>query len=383
MSETAAARASDGGISNWALNLPLWWSVPAWTAMTVATAFAAPTLPRQVSSGIVMAIASAALLMIRRRDRRSAQAMIVISSLGGLAATLLAPSGLAEVVVFIAASRLPRGFSGVALRNLMIVDAVAVAAAVGWVSHSVLGALSGLGVPLLVQRAVEHEQLIAERDRAQALLAEVEAGREAEDRAVALRERGRIARELHDVLAHTLAGLSVQLQAVRAVATREQVPETVLEPLDTAASLARSGLAEARAAVGVLRDPVGLGIDEIPALVARHPGPPALDVHGEGAVSAEAGHAVYRAVQESLTNAARYAPGASVSVELQWTPTELCATVADTGLPLGRHAVAGQGTGLGLAGMSERLASVGGTVVAGPTASGGWQVAIVVPRAAP
>ena len=370
-------------MTSWALNLPLWWTVPAWTAITVVTAFAAPTVPRQVSSGVVMGLACAALILVRRSQPGLAQAELIIASAGGLAATLLAPAGLAEVVVFLTASRLPRGFSDAALRTAMIVDALAVAAVVGWVSHSVVGALSGLAVPLLVQRSVEHEQLIVERDRAQALLAEVEAGREAEERAVALRERGRIARDLHDVLAHTLAGLSVQLQAVRAIAAREQVPATVMEPLDTAAALAKSGLAEARAAVGVLRDPVGLGIGEIAALVARHPGRPSLEVHGEGAVSGDAGHAVYRAVQESLTNATRYAPGASVAVELAWTPEVLTTTITDTGLPAGRQAVADQGTGLGLAGMTERLVAVGGSVTAGPTPGGGWRVAITVPRGEP
>ena len=377
MSSARAAQA-DARMKTWAINLPLWWVVPIWVAISVATGFSAPSTPRGVSGGIVTALAATALLLMRHGTRGFGQTMVVIASVAGLAATLLAPAGLAEVVVFIVASRMPRVFSGNALRNLMVLDALAVAGVIGWVSHSVVGALSGFGIPLLVQRAMEHEQLIVERDRAQALLAEVEARRESETQAVALRERGRIARELHDVLAHTLAGLSVQLQAVRAVAAREQVPATVLDPLDTAAALAKSGLEEARTAVGVLRDPIGLGVDEIAALVARHPGPPSFAVSGSGSVSAEAGHAVYRAVQESLTNAARYAPGASVSVSLDWASV-LTVIVCDTGLPIGRSAVADQGTGLGLAGMDERLREVGGSVTAGPVAGGGWQVEITVP----
>jgi signal transduction histidine kinase len=263
---------------------------------------------------------------------------------------------------------------------LMPIDTVAVATVVGFVSHSLVGILAGVGIPVLVQRANEHEELIRSRDRAQALLAEVEAGREAEERAVALRERGRIARDLHDVLAHTLAGLSVQLQGIRAVAAREQVPASVLEPLDRAADLARSGLDEARAAVGVLRDPVGLGIDAIGALVARHPGPPTFRVTGSGAVSAEAGHAVYRGVQEALTNAARYAPGAEVVVSLEWSASSLITRVRDTGLPQGRSPISDQGTGLGLAGMDERVRAAGGTLSAGAVGAG-WQVQIVVPLA--
>jgi signal transduction histidine kinase len=233
-------------------------------------------------------------------------------------------------------------------------------------------------------RAGEQQALIAERDRAQALLAEVQAGREAEAEAAALQERGRIAREMHDVLAHTLAGLSLQLQAVRAVAAREGVPPEVLDPLDKAATLAQDGLAEARSAVGALRDPVGLGMDALPALVERHPGAATLEAVGRpSGLAPEAGHAVYRAVQEALTNAARYAPGSPVTVRLSWAPDGLTAQVADSGAAVGRNAPAAQGSGLGLAGMDERVRAVGGTVRAGPRDGGGWQVVVHVPARTP
>ena len=221
-------------------------------------------------------------------------------------------------------------------------DTIAFGGVIGWISQSVAGLLAGTGIPLLVQRAVEHRDLVQERDRAQALLAEVQAGREAETQAAALRERGRIAREMHDVLAHSLAGLSVQLQAVRAVAARERVGPAVLEPLDKAAALAREGLGEARAAVSALRDPVGLGLDALPALVERHPGTAVLDETGtRGQVSVDAAHAVYRAVQESLTNAARYAPGSVVRVALEWQPTPSRSPSPTTG----RHPAARRSAG--------------------------------------
>jgi signal transduction histidine kinase len=250
--------------------------------------------------------------------------------------------------------------------------------------------LAGLLVPLFVQRTSEHQELIRERDRAQALLAEVEAGREAEAQAVALRERGRIARDLHDVLAHTLAGLSVQLQGLRAVAAKERVPASVSDPIDLAAELAKSGLEEARAAVGALRDPVGLGVDAIASLVKRHPGHTTLTVDGAPLeLAPNSAHAVYRAVQESLTNAARYAPGAPVEVVLHWSSTGPSAQITDSVRPPGRIAVTDQGTGLGLAGMDERVRAVGGTVQAGPVQAGpvqagpvqagGWRVEITVP----
>ena len=356
------------------------WSIPVWAVIVAVTAAGAPSTPRAVAGGVVFGIGVAALYFTTRGNRRLRQLAILGGTLGGLGGSLFAPSGIAIAVTYITASRLPGVFSERAVRVLGALDALAVSVVIAVISHSWVGLLAGVGIPLLIQRAIEHEELVRSNDRAQALLAELEARRESEAQAVALRERGRIARELHDVLAHTLAGLSVQLQAVRTIAAREKVPASVLDPIDTAAALAKSGLDEARAAVGVLRDPIGLGIDDITTLVGRHAGPPSLSVHGEGTVSAAAGHAVYRAVQESLTNAARYAPGASVAVELTWTPGELVATVTDSGLPSGRKAVADQGTGLGLAGMGERLSEVGGTVVAGPTPAGGWHVAITVPQ---
>jgi signal transduction histidine kinase len=359
---------------------PQLWRIPAWTALTVVTAIAAPSLTRQIYAGVVVGLAATAMHFADNSRPGVRQAAVLIATVGGLAGTLLAPNGSAEVATFIAASRIPAAFSERVTHAITVVDTVAVAAVIGFVSHSLVGLLAGLGIPLLVQRARERQELIKERDRAQALLVEVQAGREAEAQAVALRERGRIARDLHDVLAHTLAGLSVQLQGLRAVAAKERAPASVLEPIDKAAELARSGLGEARAAVGALRDPIGLGIDAIPALVQRYPGRTSLSLNGAaGEVTPAAGHAVYRAIQESLTNAARYAPGAPVAVALDWTARALRARICDTGLPAGRTAIADQGTGLGLVGMDERLRAVGGSVQAGPDPGGGWRVEITVP----
>ena len=193
---------------------------------------------------------------------------------------------------------------------------------------------------------------------------------------------------MHDVLAHNLAGLSLQLQAARAVAERDGVAAAVTAPLQRAAELARDGMAEARAAVGALSDPAiaaGPGIAGVADLVSRFPGSATYAVTGVAQpVSPAAGHAVYRAVQESLTNAARYAPGARVAVALDWSATQLVATVSDEGSTsavagapdLG--AGAGAATVSGLGGMAVRLGDAGGRLVAGP-AGDGWLVRIVVP----
>jgi signal transduction histidine kinase len=123
-------------------------------------------------------------------------------------------SGQAWVTALI----LPAGW----VRNLAVgAVSVAFGVTITAISGSPLGLLAGIGAWALADRSIEHAALEAERDRTLALLAEVEASRQAQLEAAAAEERNRIAREMHDVLAHSLAGLSMQLQAVRAVAAAE------------------------------------------------------------------------------------------------------------------------------------------------------------------
>lgn len=360
---------------------PIWWRIPTWIVMTVFTVTQAHGVEPRIATGVFMGLSALALQFISFAGDRISRAAIVACILTATVACWFAHQGLAEILIVVATSRSPEYFHGVALRWFGVLDTILFAATIAVISHSLGGLLAGLAIPFLIQRSLDHQELIRERDRAQALLAEVQRGRESEAQAAALQERGRIAREMHDVLAHSLAGLSVQLQAIRAVAAREDAGPAVIEPLDRAATLAREGLAEARAAVSTLRDPVGLGLDALPALIERHPGVARLASEGEPVeVSGEAGHAVYRAVQESLTNAARYAPGSPVTVSLCWTPDELQVSVADDGPAPGRTSVGGQGTGLGLAGMSERITQVSGTLTSGPGPDGrGWAVDLRVP----
>jgi signal transduction histidine kinase len=363
----------------WRLPVPLWVRLLIWAVIATAAISGAHPLRLQVACGVLMALAAIGLQVIDGARTVAVRAGLVAGiCAAGLAAALVAPkTGLGEVPAFVAVSRFPYGFDSRAGQAFTVLATAAVAATTGWISGSYVGALAGFGVPMLVQRAADQRALVAERDRAQALLAELQVGREAEAQAAALRERSRIARDMHDVLAHSLAGLSLHLQAARAVATQGG---DVVAPLDRAAELARDGLGEARALVSALRDPDALGLDAMPALVERHPGAATLTVTGApGTTPPDAGAAVYRAVQESLTNAARYAPGSPVHVRLAWEPTALRLTVSDTGRPPDREPVASLGSGLGLAGMDERIRAVGGAVRAGPLPDGGWQVAVRIP----
>jgi signal transduction histidine kinase len=390
MSPTASPTTSEGAAPSsarqWPNNLPWSYRVLAWAAMTTVSALAAHRHPSWLWIVVAALLAVAAIAVqfaVETQPAPRRAAAVLVATVAGLAVIPLAPGGFGYVAVLIVAARFP--YRGRPETAFLALDTIAFGAVVGVSTHSLTGALAGLGVPALAQRGFAQREIVKERDRATALLAQVQAGREAEAQAAALRERGTIARDLHDVLAHSLAGLSLQLQAIRAVAARNGAGPELTEPLDRAAQLARDGLAEARSAVSALRDPVGLGLDALPTLIERHPGEARLIIEGDpAAVDPAAGHAVYRAVQESLTNAARYAPGAAVAVLLRWEPGQLRVHIDDSGPGIGHHATPGQGTGLGLAGMAERVNEVGGTVQAGPRPdTTGWRVDVTVPVVTP
>jgi signal transduction histidine kinase len=205
-------------------------------------------------------------------------------------------------------------------------------------------------------------------------------------------ERQRLARELHDVLAHTLSGLALQLEGARLLAQRTDADPRLTEQVTNAQRLARDGMANAKRAVATLHGEALPGPAQLPELVeqARLSGSAVtLAVTGvPRPLPAEAGLAVYRAVQEALTNVAKHAGrGATAAVTLTWTETELTADVVDA---RGDH-VAGDGTagvppdlpsgGYGLAGLAERAALAGGRFDAGPTLEG-WRVTLTMPIAA-
>jgi signal transduction histidine kinase len=303
----------------------------------VITAWVAPTAALKGATAGVLVVAFAAFLMLTRGPAKFQSAALIVSVAGGLASILLSHNGVGEAPVLLCAVYPRLVLPDVAGKVVTWLIGIAFGVAIGWIGRSPAGLLAGLGVPVLALRRQEQFQLRQEHDRALTLLAELEAARDAQALAAALEERGRIAREMHDVLAHSLSGLSLQLQATRAVAQREGVGPAVMEPLERAAELARSGVEEAKAVVGALRGTAGdgatRGLGDLPTLVERFPGAAALVVTGEPRqVDGAVGHAVYRAVQESLTNAARYAPGSPVRVALAWEPEQLQASIEDDGL---------------------------------------------------
>ena len=231
-------------------------------------------------------------------------------------------------------------------------------------------------------------------DDAELLLAQVQRSREEQLRAARLEESTRIAREIHDVLAHTLAGLTIQLEATSSLLEGGAERSVVLERLRRAHALAREGLEETRRAVGVLRSE-GLAVpDALEALVAEYrassPGASAsLTLGGDiSRLEGPVALAVVRAAQEALTNVRKHAPGAPVRVELEVDEAASGAVVLrirDDGRSRdagddGTDSLAASGGGYGLLGMRERAQILGGSLLAGPDGDG-WRVELRLPLA--
>jgi signal transduction histidine kinase len=223
----------------------------------------------------------------------------------------------------------------------------------------------------------------ARRDRI-AMLEERTRRLAGEQDAAATRERERIAREMHDILAHSMSMVVIQAEA-GPVAVRTD-PDKAEEVFDTISATAREALAQLRRALGVLRSEEAArrpqpGLDALPELVAgvRRTGlAVTLEQDGESrAVPPDVAAAAYRIVQESLTNAVRHAAASSVRVRLGWRDGALRLEVCDDGRgPAGTDEPGGHG----LIGMRERVAAAGGELSLGPGPGGvGYRVAASLP----
>jgi signal transduction histidine kinase len=248
-----------------------------------------------------------------------------------------------------------------------------------------------IGCALLTGRALRNRALIAAElaERTERL------GLEHDLRAAeaAHAERRRIARELHDVIAHTLSVMVVQAGAARRTVGRDV--DRAEEALVTVEATGRAALHELRRLLGFVGDAPGeapLGPQPTTAnlgQLARRAGaaglPTSLTVDGTpGPLPAGAEIAVYRIVQEALTNALKHAgPGATAAVRLAWRDDALEVEVLDDGGAAAAPASpALPGGGHGLVGMQERVALYRGEVEAGPLASGGFAVRARLPREA-
>ncbi|MER6441787.1 histidine kinase [Streptomyces sp. NPDC001185] len=214
------------------------------------------------------------------------------------------------------------------------------------------------------------------RGSAQRLLAQERAARAAEAESAALAERARIAREIHDVLAHSLSAQMVHLEAARLLIERGADRETILERVVAARGMAREGLAETRQALSALRGEMSPVEEFLGELVATSYGADVTVTGERQALPAEASQAVRRVAQEALTNVRKHAPGAKVHVRLEYGEHEVTLAVRDSGGAPGE--LGASGAGYGLLGMRERAELLGGSLEAGPDEEG-FVVTLKVP----
>ncbi|WP_406839201.1 sensor histidine kinase [Streptomyces sp. AHU1] len=206
------------------------------------------------------------------------------------------------------------------------------------------------------------------RASAQRLLVQERAAHAAEAESAALAERARIAREIHDVLAHSLSAQLVHLEAARLLIERGADRETILERVVAARGMARDGLAETRQALSALRGEMSPLEDFLGELVATADRA-GVTVTGERQpLPAEASQAVRRVAQEALTNVRKHAPGAEIHIRLDYGEHEVTLDVRDSGGKPGE--LSGSGAGYGLLGMRERAELLGGSLDAGPGEEG-------------
>jgi signal transduction histidine kinase len=231
------------------------------------------------------------------------------------------------------------------------------------------------------------ERIAAAEQRAEA----AEHSRQAEADRQVTAERIRIARELHDVLAHHIAVVNAQAGVAQyLLRTDPHAADTALAGI---AANSQAALDELRATLGLLRaeGDTAPGDPRAPAPAIEHLGllldsftdagmRVTLATRGEPRpLSGPADLAFYRIVQEALTNATKHAPGSDVCLDINWSNAEVTLTITNSEATAVPGGLANQGTGHGLIGMRERAAVAGGTVSAGPAQTGGYRVTATLP----
>ncbi|WP_329130284.1 histidine kinase [Streptomyces sp. NBC_01476] len=352
-----------------------------------------------VTVGLVVASAGwAGWLLTEGRPRWMAGCLLLTAVAGGMLAAVTPSS---SAVAFSAIAALGAGSSLRLEVSVGITVAGVVALAVTslltdgstgtLLGYSVLicgGLAAGLVRQANSQRAEQAERLLEQTTRA----------REAEARAAALAERARIAREIHDILAHSLGALTVQIEAANALLGAASLPADdpslvkAVGCVNRAGQLAREGLTETRRALHALRGDLTSLPELLSVLVTAHSadsGVGTVPLHVTGAertLPPDASLAVFRTAQETLTNAAKHAPGSVPAVTLAYRADEVALTVTNaltvTHAPAGsggatRAASAG-GSGYGLIGLRERAELAGGTLTA-RAVDGTWQVCVTIP----
>lgn len=295
------------------------------------------------------------------------------SSSPAVAATTLG-SGIASAALCYAlaiSDRLPASVAGLA----------ALTASLQWGELNPFPAVITVG-PWLVGRAVRSQRALAARLRFRAFELESEQERFA-DEAVRY-ERDRIARELHDVIAHSISIIVIQASAGQRLARRDTAAAGEL--LANIAEMANEASADIAGLTRLLTpETEPLSELQVVGLLSRTAKTGIrldYDIVGDLAeIPGRAAQVAYRILQEGLTNAVRHAPGAAIEVTLDCADG-VRVEIINQQAPAGAVTVGYLGSGHGLTGLAERAAAVGGTVQSGPTPTGGWRLSAALPATA-
>jgi signal transduction histidine kinase len=318
-------------------------------------------------------LATLPITQVRQRLPWAAAAIVigVVIGLSGDTALLTLAAAVALIAVaFLVAARYGRSWSSV-FALPFLVNVIAPFSEIYSRLGSILLLVVVLGALALGDARRQRGQAVAERDEAQ------------RDQAL-LEERARIARDLHDVVAHHVSMIAVQAETARL--TTPDLTEEGKERFKAIGDTARDSLSELRRLLGMLRE-------DAPGQAERAPQPGLDDLEALVEAAREAGTTVrltmtgspdplppgvdltaYRIAQEALTNARRHAPGADVDIELHYENGTLRLEVRDNG-----PGATDESDGHGIVGMRERAEMIGGTLQAGPRDGGGFSVLADLP----
>jgi signal transduction histidine kinase len=352
--------------------------------------------PRGVTIAIALGLSAAgwaAWLMSGATGQRRRLSLVSLAVMGGAGGVLagLSPSSPAIAVgcaaVFSAGVRLKTSVS-----LAIMAETVAAVVIAALLANQPTGVV--LGFPFayagMWSVAMTRREYLVRAEQAERTLAETRRAREAETHAAALAERARIARDIHDVLAHSLAAVSVNLQAAEGLLTAQSLPvdnpelKKAIECIDRAGTLTREGMAQARRAILALREDAAPLPDQLAKLAAQYQAAGdatiQLTITGQPRpLSEQAVQVAYRTAQEGLTNARKHAPGQPVALALAFVPGQVAVTIENPLPPDSQQKpLAATGAGAGLTGLKERAALAGGTLETGP-ADGTWRIELKMP----
>ncbi len=363
----------------------------AMVAGALAVLLFAVVVPMEDREGPLLANLAVGLVIVGslviRRDHPLATAAIATAGAVVMELLLTTPPSIPAVSFALMIAAYSSGMHGRGWRSvagLVLIAGVVLALSLAETPGDVLFPFIVFGVTPWVVGRVLHSQTQLARD-----LAEQEARlrhlREQEEVAAIARERTRVARELHDVLAHNLSVMVIQASGARRALARD--PEVAVEAAGLIGRTAREALAELRQIFGPLHHGDGellegtVGLRQVPRLVkrAREAGlDEALARQGDPVrLAPGADAAAYRLIQEALTNSLKHAGGAPARVHVRYRADGVAIAVTDRGRPQADVHV--EGAGQGLIGMRERIELYDGEFQAGPRPDGGFEVRARLP----